>query len=96
MVETFGGAWKTALVEGEILGKGGLRKVRVQWNSFSTPHIQEYGYQHSIFKSSSENHEFCTKKFVLHRKIFVLIQAFTSPLKDFVFGLPHKSTFFVW
>ena len=27
MVETFGGAWKTALVEGEILGKGGLRKV---------------------------------------------------------------------
>ena len=55
MVETFGGAWKTALVEGEVLGKGRLRKVLVQWNSFSTPHIQEYGYQHSIFKSSYED-----------------------------------------
>ncbi len=35
MVETFGDAWKTARAEGEILGKGATKKVRVKWTNLS-------------------------------------------------------------
>ena len=50
MVETFGDAWRTARAEGEILGRSGIRKVEVKWTNLATPHTQEYGCNHSMFK----------------------------------------------
>ena len=55
MVETFGDAWRTARAEGEILGRSGIRKVEVKWTNLANPHIQEYGCNHSMFKSDFQN-----------------------------------------
>ncbi len=55
MVETFGVAWKTASAEGDILRKGATCKILLNWTNLSSDHIQEYGYNHGMFKSGSKD-----------------------------------------
>ena len=55
MVETFGSAWRTARAEGIMLGRGGSRKVSVQWTNLEGEPVYEYGYQHKMFRASDED-----------------------------------------
>ena len=55
MVAAFGDAWRTARLEGVILGRGGLRKVSVQWTNLPDEPVYEYGYQHKMFRKGDED-----------------------------------------
>ena len=54
MVQTFGGAFATAMVEGVMMGRGSGLKYCVKWTNLSEELICEYGPNHRIFRDQSK------------------------------------------